>query len=206
MKNIVTIFERICEISPYKSLVELGEILGTDATNVRSWKKRDKIPYDQLVKYALSTGISLDWLVFGRGARYSDLLDLSDEISVDKANSIANNFEVDYYENNKKVGTMCLPPDLIVNSGEICAYKIKDDSMSPTIGTNSIVFVEKKHGSILNGSIYMLEINGETIAKRLFRTPYGIVIKGDNSIYPEYTVKENTLNIKGIVKGVAQRI
>lgn len=50
-----------------KSDLELSNALGAPKQTVASWRKRESIPLERLIDFAISNGASLDWLVLGAG-------------------------------------------------------------------------------------------------------------------------------------------
>ena len=69
MNDTETIINRLKEASYSTSNEMLAKALNISSGAVIStWKKRNKIPYQQCVEYSLKNDkISLDWLIFGTG-------------------------------------------------------------------------------------------------------------------------------------------
>jgi len=61
------ILERVREIEDVKWDGELAIALKTGKNTVSNWRQRDNISYVKLAEYAREKGVSLEWLVNGRG-------------------------------------------------------------------------------------------------------------------------------------------
>ena len=54
-----------------KTDLALSQALGLSAAVVGGYKRRDSIPLEQCIKIAERTGVSLDWLILGKGDKES---------------------------------------------------------------------------------------------------------------------------------------
>ena len=66
-KKSIEILERLKKITQVKTDAGLSEALGVSPQTLSSWKGRDSIPYSICIELARERGISLDWLLAGRG-------------------------------------------------------------------------------------------------------------------------------------------
>ena len=53
------------------SYKELAAYLNTAASNISNWKTKNELPTPQCIKIAERTGVSLDWLILGKGDKES---------------------------------------------------------------------------------------------------------------------------------------
>ncbi|VAW90049.1 hypothetical protein MNBD_GAMMA17-856 [hydrothermal vent metagenome] len=68
MKNIAEeIIERIKQAESLRYDTEVAIVLGAEKQHVGPWKARGQIPWERLLEYARKSGVSLDYLVLGRG-------------------------------------------------------------------------------------------------------------------------------------------
>lgn len=80
---------------------------------------------------------------------------------------------------------------------------VTGESMSPTISDGDIVFVRKNHDR-MDGQIYVLDIDGETVIKRVKFNADKIALVSDNPDWPDRVVLGYELEqtrIEGIVVG-----
>ncbi|GER92657.1 hypothetical protein A45J_0375 [hot springs metagenome] len=65
--KIVKIADRIKKLKGVLSDNDVAELLGMSRTAFAERKRRDSIPYEELVRFAEQESISLDWLLTGKG-------------------------------------------------------------------------------------------------------------------------------------------
>jgi hypothetical protein len=70
MKQIEEIFHRLSQVIDIKSNNKLADLFMVAEQTIRTWKNRDKIPYEQLVEVSKRNNISLNWLLTGEGEKY----------------------------------------------------------------------------------------------------------------------------------------
>lgn len=65
------IIERICELEGLMNEVDVAGPLEVNPRNVAAWKSRKSVPWLHLEAYCRRKGLSLEWMVYGRGAQKS---------------------------------------------------------------------------------------------------------------------------------------
>ena len=98
---------------------------------------------------------------------------------------------------------------LTVSDGRFAAYlrgvknpsaiTIRGNSMSPGLNDGDMVVIDTDDHELVDGRIYVIEIEGELFIKRLFRDPFSktVLVKSDNPQYPENRVGPESLHICG---------
>ena len=66
-KKSIEILGRLKKVTQVKTDAGLSEALGVSPQTLSSWKGRDSIPYSICIELARERGVSLDWLLAGRG-------------------------------------------------------------------------------------------------------------------------------------------
>ena len=66
MYNINEILSKIRQIENISTDTELSDILKVTPQHIYIWKKRNTIPYKELIEYCSINNISLDWLLTGK--------------------------------------------------------------------------------------------------------------------------------------------
>lgn len=90
-----------------------------------------------------------------------------------------------------------------------CWYEVRSDEMHPTLTAGNKVLVDVGVTSVQNAGIFLLETPSATVFRRLSVNPVSgkICVTVDNQAYSyREEVLPGTLNIKGRVIGVFQRI
>ena len=63
------VVERMRDVMGVANDAQLGRALGLRESAPGNWRARNSVPYRQCVEIAADRGVSLDWLLLGRGAR-----------------------------------------------------------------------------------------------------------------------------------------
>jgi hypothetical protein len=71
---VPAIVDRMKQVVCVSKDVDLAEALGLSRSNPAVWKIRDRIPFAECMAIAEKHGVSLDWLVLGRGTPEIDAL------------------------------------------------------------------------------------------------------------------------------------
>lgn len=65
--RVLAVLTRLSHVLGAASDTELAKMLGTTSSTISSWKARNSIPYAKCEEIAENKGVSLDWLLTGRG-------------------------------------------------------------------------------------------------------------------------------------------
>ena len=65
--NYEEIFSRLKTVLAARTDADVARGLGISTAALSSFKRHGKFPYERLVKFCLSKGISIDWLLTGKG-------------------------------------------------------------------------------------------------------------------------------------------
>ena len=61
------IIERIKQAESLRYDTDVAVVLGAEKKHIGPWKARGQIPWERVLEYARQSGVSLDYLVLGRG-------------------------------------------------------------------------------------------------------------------------------------------
>jgi phage repressor protein C with HTH and peptisase S24 domain len=211
MKNFLDIVEEI------KSIVsaefngkkiydkDVADILGISQMNFATMKKRNKIPFGELLDFCAKKSISINWMLYGQ----------SPESLVEATNKF---FMVKYFsgisasagggaecesENTQTVG---IPYEFAMLLGgekelkNIEAINVTGDSMEPTFSYNDIVFINRNKRDLQRGGIFTIRTEAGLFIKRVQKRIDGkIDIISDNQIYSTQTLNPNEIEVIGRV-------
>ena len=97
-----------------------------------------------------------------------------------------------------------------VSIRDLALISVIGDSMEPTLSEGDVVLLDMTTKSVLDGSIYALQLNGGLLVKRIQRKLDGsVVVKSDNARYDMEVVSEDKadrLKIIGRVVWVGRRL
>jgi len=211
MNSFTNIVEEIKSIvspdfSPKKIFdKDVAEVLGISQMNFATMKKRDKIPFAELLDFCARKSISINWLLYGQ----------SPESLVEATNKF---YMVKYFNDvNASAGggsdTECeeleeleIPEQFVFMLGgerelkNIEAINVSGDSMEPTFSYNDIVFINRTKTDLDRGGIFTIRTEAGLFIKRVQKRIDGkIDIISDNQVYSTQTLSPNEIEVLGRV-------
>lgn len=211
MKNFLDIVEEI------KSIVstefngrkiydkDVADVLGISQMNFATMKKRNKIPFGELLDFCATKSISINWLLYGQ----------SPESLIEATNRF---FMIKYFGNvNASAGGGAdadegeaegieIPHEFVMMLGgerelkNIEAINVSGDSMEPTFSYNDIVFINRSKTDLQRGGIFTIRTEAGLFIKRIQKRIDGkIDIISDNQVYSAQTLDPSEIEVIGRV-------
>jgi len=196
MQNVIEILERIAQIKNIKTDKKLSELFGVSPSTVATWKIRKNIPYDKIFALCKDEGLSLDYVINGKGSIYpsdmiampSDLCPCLDDFELFQefeqgiaaghgAYAISQEIERQFAFRKEWISRHGL------NNKNCGLFKARGDSMLPLIGDGDIMLVDmskKEMQDIIEGKIYCFSEGDLLKVKRLVRKGSGLLAISDN--------------------------
>ena len=184
---------------------DVADVLGISRMNFATMKKRNKIPFNELLDFCAKRSISINWLLYNQSPeslveatnRYYKIRYFSDISASAGGGSdvdVEDSIELDLDENFiSYLGGR----DELKN---IEALKVTGDSMEPTFSYDDIVFINRAKNVLNRGGVYVIKTEGGLFIKRLLpRIDAKVDVISDNDIYPTQTLSINELEIVGKV-------
>jgi len=184
---------------------DVADVLGISRMNFATLKKRNKIPFNELLDFCAKRTISINWLLYGQ----------SPESLVEATNKY---YKIKYFSNvnasagggsfleNEENDELSIPNEFINYLGGkkelkyIEALKVSGDSMEPTFSYDDTVFINRNKIDIQRGGIFVIRTEGGLFIKRILpRLDGKLDIISDNDIYPTQTISKNEAEIIGRV-------
>ncbi|MBF0107599.1 MAG: helix-turn-helix transcriptional regulator [Magnetococcales bacterium] len=189
-----------------------------------------------LIKIAMNTNISLNWLLTGRGSpwmEHSSTLPPEDPMTmarepethyrvspqsyvvVPRFSIVADGLENEPFHSGQIVDHIAFKSDWILgvmglDPKKVVLVSIIGDSMEPTLKDGDLVLLDQRDQSMRNDAIYVLRRGEDLVAKRLQRGFDGsIAIKSDNEAYEDIRVtaeQVRQISIIGRVVWTGRRI
>lgn len=211
MKNFIDIVEEI------KSIVstefngkkmydkDVADILGISQMNFATMKKRNKIPFGELLDFCALKSISINWLLYGQSpeslvaaTNRFFMVRYFDQISA----SAGGGADSDDVENQM----IQIPQEFVMMLGgerelkNIEAINVTGDSMEPTFSYNDVVFVNRAKTDLARGGIFTIRTEAGLFIKRVQKRLDGRVdIISDNPVYSTQTLHQNEIEVIGRV-------
>lgn len=211
MKKFIEIVEEIksivsAEIKSKKVFdKDIADILNISQMNFATMKKRDKIPFGELMDFCATRSISINWILYGQ----------SPESLVEATNRF---YMVNYYrdvnasagggtdEQCEEIQELEIPEQFVFMLGgenelkNIEAINVSGDSMEPTFSYNDIVFINRAKTDLQRGGVFTIRTEAGLFIKRVQKRIDGkIDIISDNQIYSTQTLDPNEIEVIGRV-------
>ncbi len=184
----------------------VAEALGIPQGTFASMKKRNSIPYEEILEFCALKKISVNWLFFDQAV---DMLKEETEKF----------FQVRYFSDirasagggaevfDENFETITLDEKIMHNmigmgNTELEAIHVDGESMEPTLQDGSIVFIDRTQTDINKNGIFIASTTGGLFIKRIQKRPDGMIdLISDNSMYPPQAVPADEITIVGKVVG-----
>ena len=184
---------------------DVADVLGISQMNFATMKKRNKIPYAELLDFCATKSISINWMLYGQ----------SPESLVEATNKF---FMVKYFSDVsasagggsdiecEEVEELEIPEQFVMMLGgerelkHIEAINVSGDSMEPTFSYNDIVFINRDKKDLQRGGIFTIRTQAGLFIKRVQKRIDGKVdIISDNQIYSTQTLDPSEIEVIGRV-------
>ena len=184
---------------------DVADILGISQMNFATMKKREKIPYAELMDFCATKSISINWLLYGQ----------SPESLVEATNKF---FMVKYFNDVhasagggsdaecEEIEELEIPEQFVFMLGgerelkNIEAVNVSGDSMEPTFSYNDIVFVNRAKTDLGRGGVFTIRTETGLFIKRVQKRIDGKVdIISDNKVYSTQTLDPREIEVIGRV-------
>ncbi len=213
MKSFMEIVEEIKDIvsteHPGKKIFDkdVADLLGISQMNFATIKKRDKIPFAELLDFCAKKAISINWLLYGQAPE--SLIESTNRFYMvryfsDISASAGGGGDVDSEEyEGLELSTNFV--QILGGQNEmknIEAIKVSGDSMEPTFSYDDIVFINRTKTDLSRGGVFVIRTEHGLFIKRVSKRIDGkIDIISDNKEYSKMTVHPSEVEFIGRVVG-----
>jgi phage repressor protein C with HTH and peptisase S24 domain len=185
---------------------DVADVLNISSSSFATMKKRNSIPYEEILEFCAIKKISVNWLFFDQAV---DMLKAETEKF----------FQVRYFSDirasagggaevfDENFETITLDEKIMHNmvglgNTELEAIHVDGESMEPTLQDGSIVFVDRTQTNIGKNGIFIAATTGGLFIKRIQQRADGMVeLISDNSMYPPQAIHPSEVEIVGKVVG-----
>jgi phage repressor protein C with HTH and peptisase S24 domain len=201
IKNIIS-----ADFAPKKVFdKDVAKVLGISQMNFATMKKRNKIPFNELLDFCAKKSISINWMLYGQSPE--SLVEATNKFYMvkyfnDVNASAGGGSEVDHEE----IQNIEIPEQFVFMLGgerelkNIEAINVSGDSMEPTFSYNDIVFINRSKTDLNRGGIFTIRTEAGLFIKRVQKRIDGkIDIISDNKVYSTQTLDPNEIEVIGRV-------
>ncbi|MBN3495735.1 phage repressor protein CI [Vibrio neptunius] len=189
------VIERLMQATKTSSNQALADAFGLPKSTVGTWRHRNLVPYEIVIRLHLETGISIKWLTLGQGEPYESP---SEHTHISKKNEAKQIFDADCFriEDGKLVnqGTLSLDKVMLDEVGASHVIAIKE-------GTSTFI-INKESQQAVSGT-YLVDMDGLLSLNEIQRLPgkkLAISFSGST-----ITVEEDEVKVVGRVALVMER-
>ncbi|HQR73217.1 MAG TPA: LexA family transcriptional regulator [Sulfurovum sp.] len=185
---------------------DVATALNIPQATFATMKKRNSIPYEEILEFCALKKISVNWLFFDQAI---DMLKEETEkffhvrYFSDIRASAGGGAEV--FDENYE--TISIDEKIMRNmvglgNTELEAIHVDGESMEPTLQDGSIVFVDRTQTNIAKNGIFIAATTGGLFIKRIQQRADGMIeLISDNTMYPPQAVAADEVIIVGKVVG-----
>ena len=183
---------------------EIAKALELTSVNFATMKKRNSVPFSNILDFCALKKISINWLLYGQDP--SSLIDSTDKYWIKYFPTISVSAGGGAYDNIDEYEKLDLPNffiDIIggkENLKNIEAINVIGDSMEPTLNNGNIIFIDKTKFDVNKDGIYaFVNENGLFVKRIQRRIDGGLDIISDNKEYPIQVTDKEEIKILGKV-------
>jgi len=185
---------------------DVADALAIPQTTFATMKKRNSIPFKEIMEFCANKKLSINWLFF----------DQAIDMLVEETDKF---FQIHYFndvcasagggaftfDENYEVLTVAktMVKGMISSSNQrIDAINVDGDSMEPTLQDGSIVFIDRTQTNISKDGIYIASTTAGLFIKRIRQRADGMVeLISDNKVYSPEIMLADEVKIVGRVVG-----
>jgi len=184
---------------------DVADTLGISQMNFATMKKRNKIPFNELLDFCALKSISINWILYGQ----------SPESLVEATNKF---YMIRYFSDiNVSAGGgsdiedegmehIQIPEIFISKLGgeeelkNIEAINVSGDSMEPTFSYDDVVFINRSKTDVNRGGVFTIRTEAGLFIKRVQQRIDGkLDIISDNQVYSTQTLHPGEVEVIGRV-------
>lgn len=184
---------------------DVADVLGVSQMNFATMKKRNKVPFGELMDFCALRKISINWMLYGQSPE--SLVEATNKFYMvrylNEVNASAGGGADEQYESIEELE---LPERFVSMLGgeselkNIEALNVTGDSMEPTFSYNDIVFINRAKTDLQRGGIFTIRTEAGLFIKRVQKRIDGkIDIISDNQVYSTQTLDPSEIEVLGRV-------
>lgn len=183
---------------------EIASALDLTSVNFATMKKRNSVPFSNILDFCALKKISINWMLYGQDP--SSLIDSTDRYWIKYFPTVSVSAGGGSFDAEDEYEQLDLPDffvDIIggkENVKNIEAINVTGDSMEPTLNNGNIIFIDKTKQNVNKDGIYaFINENGLFVKRIQIRVDGGLDVISDNKEYPMQIVNKEGINVLGKV-------
>ena len=153
---------------------EAGRRAGVNENSISRYERGDRLPgLGCLVRLAEVYGVSMDWLLSGEGDLAEDVRNVELVPVLAAVSGIGSDGFGDMLGGGWEEAEVPFPRAWLrehrVSSRDCCLFRVVGNAMEPTVADGSMVLVDRGSVELFPGRLYVLEVEGGLMVKRVQR-------------------------------------
>lgn len=186
---------------------DVAELLGISQMNFATMKKRNKIPFNELLDFCAKRSIAINWLLYNQAPE--SLIEPTNRVFMVRYFSSVSASAGGGAENEElEFEPLMLEENFVASLGgekelrHIEAINVSGDSMEPSFSYNDIVFINRSKTDVGRGGIFTIRTEHGLFIKRIqVRIDGKLDIISDNKDYPISIARRDEVEVIGRVVG-----
>ena len=194
-KNVKKVFDK-----------DVADTLAIPQTTFATMKKRNSIPFKEIMEFCANKKLSINWLFFDQAidmlAEETDKFFQIHYFADVRASAGGGAFTFDENYEVLTVDRIIMNNVITSSNQEIDAINVDGESMEPTLQDGSIVFIDRTQTNISKDGIYIASTTAGLFIKRIRQRADGMVeLISDNKAYSPEIMLADEVKIVGRVVG-----
>jgi SOS-response transcriptional repressor LexA len=194
-KNVKKVFDK-----------DVADALAIPQTTFATMKKRNSIPFKEIMEFCANKKLSINWLFFDQAidmlAEETDKFFQIHYFSDVRASAGGGAFTFDENYEVLTVDRTIMNNVITSSNQEIDAINVDGESMEPTLQDGSIVFIDRTQTNLSKDGIYIASTTTGLFIKRIRQRADGMVeLISDNKAYSPEIMLADEVKIVGRVVG-----
>lgn len=186
---------------------DVANLLDISQVNFATMKKRNRVPFKELLDFCAQKAISINWLLYGQAPE--SLIESTNRFFMVKYFSdVSASAGGGALNDDESFESLVIEDNFVQHLGGaselkyIEAINVSGDSMEPTFSYGDIVFINRSKNDIGRGGIFTINTEHGLFIKRVQKRVDGKVdIISDNKDYPMQTIPLENMEVIGRVVG-----
>jgi SOS-response transcriptional repressor LexA len=183
---------------------DIAGALDISSVNFATMKKRNSIPFSNILDFCALKKISINWMLYGQDP--SSLIDSTDKYWIKYYPTINVSAGGGAYDAQESFERLDVPEFFVnligghENIKHIEAINVTGDSMEPTLNNGNIIFIDKTKNDVSKDGIYAFVNENGLFVKRIQKRIDGALdVISDNREYPMQVAKKGEIEVLGKV-------
>jgi len=209
LKNVIKKIKEIIAVEKKGKKVfdkDVADALAIPQTTFATMKKRNSIPFKEILEYCANKKLSINWLFFDQAiemlAEETDKFFQVHYFADIRASAGGGSFN---FDDDYEVLSIdrTLMNNITASSSEILeAINVDGESMEPTLQDGSIVFIDRNQTNINKDGIFVASTTAGLFIKRIRQRADGMIeLISDNKAYSPEMITPDEVEIVGRVVG-----